>query len=160
MAISHRRLFSYTLRYDYGSAPNPYWGVCTLTICKPEIRRRAKRGDWVVGLGSKDSPIGDISDSVVYAMKVTDKKSLRDYDRFCRNNFRAKIPSWSSTVFKKRVGDCIYDYSRSNNPTQRKGIHDSKCRRTDLRGKYALLSTHFYYFGDHPVRLPSYLKGI
>ena len=30
----------------------------------------------------------------------------------------------------------------------------------DLSGKYALLSTHFYYFGDKPVELPEDLHGI
>ena len=42
-------LFSYVLRYDDGAAPNPFWGTCTLAICKPAIRRKANLGDWVVG---------------------------------------------------------------------------------------------------------------
>lgn len=46
------RLFSYCIPVDDGAAPNPFWGVCTLTICKSKIRRVAEIGDWVVGVGS------------------------------------------------------------------------------------------------------------
>jgi hypothetical protein len=41
------RLFSYTIPVDDGAAPNPFRGMCTLAICKPTIRRVAKKGDWV-----------------------------------------------------------------------------------------------------------------
>lgn len=34
---------------DYGFAPNPFFGVCTLATCKPRIRSVAQIGDWVVG---------------------------------------------------------------------------------------------------------------
>ena len=39
------RLFTYVLAHDNGAAPNPFGGVCTLVICKPQIRRSAKEGD-------------------------------------------------------------------------------------------------------------------
>ncbi|WP_442940102.1 hypothetical protein [Nostoc sp.] len=35
------RLFSYCLTCDSGAAPNPFWELCTLAICKPRIRRVA-----------------------------------------------------------------------------------------------------------------------
>ena len=47
------RLFSYTIPSDDGAAPNPFHGQCTLAICKPSIRRVAKKDDWIAGLGSK-----------------------------------------------------------------------------------------------------------
>ena len=49
------KLFSYVLRFDDGAAPNPFGGICTLTICKPAIRRSASVGDWIIGTGSKNS---------------------------------------------------------------------------------------------------------
>jgi Nucleotide modification associated domain 2 len=64
------RLFSYTIPIDDGSAPNPFRGMCSLAICKPGIRRVAKRDDWVAGLGSKNAPRGDLRDRLVYAMRV------------------------------------------------------------------------------------------
>ena len=41
------KLYSYCLPYDDGAAPNPFWGTCTLVICKPAIRRTARVGDWI-----------------------------------------------------------------------------------------------------------------
>jgi len=41
-------LYSYVVRYDSGFAPNPFGGYCTLATCKPEIRKTAQLGDWLV----------------------------------------------------------------------------------------------------------------
>lgn len=47
-----KTIYSYVLSTDDGAEPNPLWGICTLTICKLAIRRIAKNGDWVIGVGS------------------------------------------------------------------------------------------------------------
>jgi hypothetical protein len=154
------KLYSYVLRHDGGSAPNPFWGTCTLVICKPVIRRTATIGDWVVGLGSANSPIGDISRHVVYAMKVTDKLTMKEYDQFCQASLPRKIPNGASSDYRLQAGDCIYDYRVGNYPKIRPAVHNECHRRRDLGGKFALLSTHFYYFGDHPVPLPKELYPI
>lgn len=73
-------LFSHVVRKDFGSAPNPFWGVLTLVICKPQIRRSARVGDWSVGTGPKNSPIGDLRGRVSYAMQVTGKVPMHEYD--------------------------------------------------------------------------------
>jgi hypothetical protein len=153
-------LYSYTLRFDDGAAPNPYWGVCTLAICKPAIRRAAKKGDWVVGLGSKGSPDGDISGKVVYAMRVTAVLTLAQYDKYCRESLPRKIPAWTNSKFRRKVGDCIYDYRHGTKPILRPSVHTKENRQTDLRGKNVLLSRHFYYFGDQPIPLPRRLLPI
>lgn len=95
------KIYSYVLRFDDGAAPNPFWGFCTLTICKPAIRRKAEIGDWVIGTGSKNTKLKegnnvDFSDSIVYAMKITDKKTLREYDEFCKKHLINKIPKWKT----------------------------------------------------------------
>ena len=36
------RLYSYVFDHDYGFAPNPFHGVCTLATCKPSIREHAE----------------------------------------------------------------------------------------------------------------------
>jgi hypothetical protein len=100
-------LYSYCLRYDDGAAPNPFWGKCTLVIRKPAIRRKAKVGDWVVGLGGVASPIGNISGQVVYAMRVSQQRSKKDYDSFCQHPLHGKIPHWGSNKFEERIGDCV-----------------------------------------------------
>jgi hypothetical protein len=148
------------LKIDRGSAPNPYWGICTLVICKPAIRRTASVGDWVVGFGSKSSPIGDISGKIVYAMQVTDVVTMKDYDQQCQTKYRNKIPDLFNKDYRRKVGDCQYDFSISDDPTIRLGVHNEINRDRDLSGKNALLSEHFYYFGNKPVSLPDSLKPI
>lgn len=145
------RLFSYTVTHDYGSAPNPYWDVCTLTICKPVIRRVAQKGDWIVGLRGN---------SVVYAMRVTDRKTLAEYDRYCQSSLRKKLPDWRSRDCARRAGDCIYDFATASTPTLREGIHSAENMETDLSGVNALLSTDFYYFGNNALPLPKRLHPI
>jgi hypothetical protein len=117
------KLYSYCIPYDDGAAPNPYWEVCTLVICKPVIRRTARAGDSIVGTGSKKSPVGDAAD------------------------------------IRRRVGDCIYDFSVAP-PARRLSAHSSLNRDVDLGGLYALLSEDFYYFGKNAPHLPDTLAGI
>jgi hypothetical protein len=150
-------LYSYCLKADAGAAPNPYWGVCTLVICKPAIRRNAEKGDWIVGLGSAAD---DESHHVVYATKVTDKMTMEQYDTYCRTHLPGKLPEFRSKEYKKRVGDCVYNYSRSKTPKIRPSVHDERNRESDLGGRYALISEYFWYFGSEPIELPRTLTAI
>ena len=86
------RLFSYTIPIDDGAAPNPFGGLCTLTICKPAIRRVAIKDDWIAGLGSMHAPSGDLSGRLVYAMRVDEVMSLREYDRKAPLRWPFRIP--------------------------------------------------------------------
>ncbi|HOZ14035.1 MAG TPA: hypothetical protein PK784_04555 [Tenuifilaceae bacterium] len=158
-------IYSYVLRFDDGAAPNPFWGLCTLTICKPAIRRSADIGDWVVGTGSKNSKCNDgeyydLSDCVVFAMKISDKKTLQEYDSFCKTSLKKKIPNWKTTDWRHRMGDCIYDYSNGLNPKLRKSVHKEENRNRDLCGLNSLISNEFYYFGEDARPLPIDLKLI
>lgn len=153
------RLFSYCIPYDDGAAPNPYWGWCTLVICKPRIRRVAMEGDWIAGTGSQHSPIGDASGKLVHAMRVTKKMTMPEYDEYVRTHLPGKVPDWWSEDPSRRVGDAIYDFSTSP-PTLRPSVHDEGNQDRDLGGRCALLSDDFYYFGDHPVEIPRHLRPI
>jgi len=158
-------IYSYVLSHDNGSAPNPFWGLCTLTICKPVIRRKAQKNDWVIGTGSKNSLLkngkrSDFSNRLVYAMKISKVLSLPDYDEFCQKNLKKKTPQWSANDWRLRLGDCIYDFSQENKPGMRKGVHNELNRQKDLSGLNALLSNHFYYFGEQPVMIPPKLREI
>jgi len=113
----------------------------------------------VVGLGSKRSPCGDISSKVVYAMHVTQVLTMEGYDLHCRKHLRKKIPNWHDHDFRRRMGDCIYDYGQCP-PHLRESVHAEANRKTDLSGRSVLLSDHFFYFGDKPVELPDDLLGI
>ena len=152
-------LFSYTIPIDDGAAPNPFHGICTLAICKPMIRRIAKRGDWVVGLGSKSVRSGNLSKRLVYAMRISEVLSLQEYDALAPRRWPHRIPKVRSRDLSERLGDCIYDFSGPR-PRQRPGVHGPRNIDTDLSGLNALISNHFYYFGSRAIPLPRELYGI
>ena len=153
------RLFSYCIPVDDGAAPNPFFGACTLAICKPVIRRVANIGDWVVGVGSKNVSGIDYSGKIVYAMKVTQKMTLEEYDSYCLKLLPNKIPNINHEDYKRQVGDCIYRY-KEGEIIQLSGVHNEHNVDTDLNGKNVLLSKHFYYFGDKCIDIPDEFKSI
>jgi hypothetical protein len=138
------KLYTYCLRYDYGSAPNPYWGICTLVICKPVIRRTADIGDWVVGFCSASFENNKYPRHIVYAMKVTDKMTMKEYDEYCRKQHRKKIPDWGSGI----TADAWETASTTTPaavmiPFYELGSTQKKTSDRDLAGKYALISRIF-----------------
>lgn len=158
------KLFSYVIKFDTGAAPNPFWGLCTLTICKPIIRRTAKVGDWILGFGSTQVEIKgksnvSYSGKLVYAMKVKRVLTLQEYDEYCLLELPNKIPVWKTNDWRIRLGDCVYHFSGTN-VLQRKSVHQEKHISTDLGGINALLSDHFYYFGSKAIEIPSSLIGL
>lgn len=153
------RLFSYTVAVDDGAAPNPFNGMCTLAICKPSIRRVAKVGDWVAGLGSNRAPSGDLSGHLIYAMRVEEVLTLQQYDFQAANRWPHRIPNINSLALQERLGDCIYDYS-DGFPTLRPSVHGEGNIQTDLGGENVLISRDFYYFGNRALKLPNHLLDI
>jgi hypothetical protein len=153
------RLFTYTIPFDDGAAPNPFNGMCSLAICKPAIRRAAQPGDWVAGFGSKYAPSGDMSGRLVYAMRVQEVMTLEAYDRAAPSRWPHRIPDIESPALQDRLGDCIYDFS-TGTPVQRPGVHDAGNKATDLAGDNVLISRDFYYFGSRAIRLPDNLRAI
>ncbi len=154
---NRNKLSTYVVVNDSGAAPNPFGGVCTLAICKPDIRKNAQIGDWVIGTRSKRQ---DDSSNIylIYAMKVTKIMIFEDYDEYCRTNLPIKIPNIDSPNYEGKVGDCIYDFENVKLtdkiiPSVRVSVHCEDHRDNDLSGKNVLLSDHFYYFGDKPQTL-------
>lgn len=157
------RLFSYCIPVDDGAAPNPFWDTCTLAICKPTIRRVSEVGDWVAGVGSKNVNGVDYSEKLVYAMRIDEKLTFEEYNERCMNDadLRKKIPDINHSVYERRVGDCLYDFTVDPDGAMRLGVHDESNRETDMeKGKFVLLSNHFYYFGDNAIEIREHLLGI
>lgn len=151
-------LYSYCIIHDNGAAPNPFWGVCTLAICKPKIRKAVKVKDWVAGTGSSEY---GFENQLIYAMEVTRKMTFEEYDRFCKTELPEKIPIKGFTKdLRKKVGDCLYDYSSGKVEMRDWGVHTLVNMSKDLSGEFVLLSDHFYYFGSQPVPLPGHLLKI
>lgn len=81
------KYISYVIARDYGFAPNPFHGVCTLATCKPVIRNAAEVGDWVFGSGAVS--LGRRG-YLILAMRVTDKLTYDDY--FQSSQYQCKKP--------------------------------------------------------------------
>ena len=97
------KLFSYIVARDYGFAPNPFHGCCSLATCKPKIRDVAAVGDWIVGTGAKTKY--GLTGHLIYAMKVSE---VLDYDGYWNDpRFLSKRPVLNGSL-KVMYGDNIY----------------------------------------------------
>ena len=147
------RLFSYIVKHDSGFSPNPFWGFCTLACCKPTIRRTAKPGDWIVGLGSKSADY-----KIVYFMKVEEVLPFREYYRDPR--FKEKKPDYKIGDIVSIRGDNIYKPSTHGQFKQLESMHsngkkeDKAKKDRDLSGENVLVSENFVYFGRKTIELP------
>lgn len=149
------RLFSYIVARDYGFAPNPFFGFCTLATCKPQIRERAAVGDWIVGTGAKKRY--DLAGHLIYAMKVDE---ILDFNGYWGDpRFGCKRPALNGSL-KLMYGDNIYrrlgkrwiqaDSHHSldgGKPNQRNIERDTSTDRM-------LISRSFVYLGAAAVPIP------
>jgi len=150
------RLFTYTITHDTGLAPNPFFGICTLALCKPKIRSVATVNDWIAATGTEESGFGR---KLIYAMQVTSIMTFEEYDNFCNAHLRNKIPNMRTLSIIDKVGDCQIGYSASQ-IIYRDGIHNEVQLRRDLDGRNVLLSDKFIYFGADAKELPDDLLPI
>ena len=127
------KTYSYVVDHDFGYAPNPQGGICTLVQCK--FQGWSKRRNIVELAGEEDVIIGTGGQgkcstgngTIIYVMKVS-----------------LKIP------FSRYLDDGAY--------RNRVDRHDE-----GAGNKYALVSKEFIYFGERAVDinlLPSRYRGI
>jgi hypothetical protein len=157
-------IYSYVVVRDFGFAPNPFFGYCTLATCKPNIRKSAQIGDWVIGTGSaaKDS---EYKNRLVYAMYVKEKLSFNDYWNDTR--FLNKRPVMNGSRMQW-YGDNIYHIDSSTGKFIQENSHHSlkdglvnmNNYKRDLSGKFVLISDIYWYFGKEAIPIPDNLKGI
>ena len=69
-------LYIYVVARDFGFAPNPFHGYCTLATCKPGIRNSASIDDWIMGVGGSRL---NATGRCIYLMKVTEIINYNDY---------------------------------------------------------------------------------
>jgi hypothetical protein len=77
------KLFSYVVDHDYGFAPSPFGGFCTLAKCKYGSRKRnivemARKGDWIAGTGGADLRKSAGHGTLIYAMRVDEIVPLNE----------------------------------------------------------------------------------
>lgn len=124
------QIFSYVVDHDYGLAPNPENGLCSLARCKygtPEkanLVEKARVDDWVIGTVGKNNTKGSsniLAGGLLYAMKVTEKITLKEY---------------------------VARY-----PYRRDAQFQGGCDQENLGGRFALLSDIYFYFGNKAISL-------
>lgn len=153
-------LYSYIVTHDTGFAPNPFFGYCTLACCKPEIRRQATEGDWIIGLTPRAKGKGN---KIVYFMRVDEKMDFQGYWRDRR--FRRKMPRYDKDL-QVRCGDNIYEPLPNGEFRQLRSMHsngeaeDPERKAHDLGGRYVLVSETFAYFGSNALTLPPELSEL
>jgi len=141
---------------DYGFAPNPFFGVCTLATCKPRIRAAAQVGDWVVGTGSKTR---GRNKRIVYAMRVTAALTFVQY--WASPQFERKKPNLQGSK-KQSFGDNIYTRNPRTNEWCQANSHHSMTDgtanmlnvTTDTQADRVLISDDFVYWGGSGPSLP------
>ncbi len=155
------RLFSYVVARDYGFAPNPFFNVCTLATCKPEIRRLAAVGDWVVGTGTAER---GRTGYLVYAMKVGETKTLEQY--FDDPRFQLKKPNLRGSK-KQAFGDNIYSKAPSGEWLQLDSHHtfpdgspNPANIKNDTRTNRMLVGTEYVYCGGEGPPIAAKFRGL
>lgn len=151
------RLHSYVVEHDMGFAPNPFHGVCTLAACKPKVRKYAKLGEYVIGIGTKKRGL-DVR--LVYLMKISE---ITNFDEYWKDRrFVRKRPVVNGS-WVQQYGDNIYHRdSRSKQWIQEHSFHSKKGGITDpdnLRvdthtTDRVLIGDWFIYWGGDAPAIP------
>ena len=150
------KLYSYVVARDFGFAPNPFYGFCTLATCKPQIRKNAQVGDWIIGTGSKSK---EREGHLVYAMRVSEVMTFNEYWQDCR--FQEKRPDMYASI-SKAFGDNIYFKDKTGQWIQQDSHHsyangnpnpDNICH--DTKVDRVLISMKYVYWGGSGPQIPA-----
>lgn len=159
-------LFIYVIARDFGFAPNPFHGICTLATCKPNIRNSANIGDWIMGVGGNE--LAQVKDKCIFLMKVTEKISFQDYWDDAQYTLKKSIRNGSDV---RMLGDNIYHKCENSEWIQEDSHHSNADGsinytnlKTDTRSDRVLISRNFLYFGSQAQEVDlnsiNYKRGI
>lgn len=153
------KLYSYVVARDFGFAPNPFFGFCTLATCKPIIRKHASVGDWVVGTGAKVAY--GYSGRLIYAMQVTE---VLDFDKYWNDpRFIQKRPNLTGSL-QVLYGDNIYhrDGKRwiqaDSHHSSEKGRLNKENLEWDTSVDRLLIASKFVYWGRSAPTIPKMFR--
>jgi hypothetical protein len=149
-------LYTYAITRDFGFAPNPFHGFCTLATCKPRIRKAAKVGDWVMGVGG--STLGTVKGRCIFLMKISEKIGFQNY--WDDDRFSLKKPSRNGSLVKM-VGDNIYHKNNEGGWIQEDSHHSNpdgspnpeNVERDTGSNDRVLISNSFCYFGSQAIEV-------
>ncbi|WP_448091561.1 Nmad2 family putative nucleotide modification protein [Pseudomonas lini] len=151
-------IFSYVVARDFGFAPNPFGGYCTLATCKPPIRESAEVGDIIVG--TRASPRAN---EIVYFMEVSEISNFQQYWEDPR--FHIKRPNMHGSK-KQAFGDNIYHFvddtliQEDSHHTFNDGSPCHENIETDLKSRNVLIAKRYAYWGQSSLTIPLELSDI
>jgi len=156
--VINMKYFTYKIEHDYGLAPNPFFGYCTLAVCKSQIRmnKNVELGSWIFGSGSVK--LNQLN-KLIYAMRVDEILPLNDYWHDPR--FECKKPVIRNGSIMQFYGDNFYHQDDKGNWIQENSAHsnyddsvnESHLTR-DVGGYNVMISKNFYYFGRNAISIP------
>lgn len=155
------RLYSYVVARDFGFAPNPFEGFCTLATCKPQIRKMATVDDLVIGTGSAERKRAGY---LVYIMRVTEVSTFDSYWHDIR--FVGKKPNMRGSK-KQAFGDNIYHRADASEVWIQENSHHSYPNGSpnpanvanDTKSSAVLISSDFTYFGREGPEIPEIFRS-
>ncbi|MFL6238998.1 MAG: hypothetical protein ACJ735_05835 [Actinomycetes bacterium] len=153
-------VYSYVIKRDYGFAPNPFHGSCTLATCKRIIRRVAQIDDWVIGTGSA---YYHRSGQLICAMRITDCMPYDDY--WANPRFALKRPDLTGSRMRA-FGDNIYHHDEDGVWVQEDSHHSLPGGQVNLlnlnddtQTDRVLISDDFWFFGAEAPLIPEHFRG-
>ena len=152
----------YVVQHDKGFAPNPFWGVCTLACCKPQIRKYAKKGDVIIGFGSKE--VG-LKGKVIYWMRV--EKSILFDEYWSDPQYAVKRPELEGSLMAC-YGDNIYHRDKDSGEwIQERSFHKDganlgcgNLERDTGTTHQVLISRDYAYWGGSGPEFPDNLSHL
>lgn len=139
-----------------GFAPHPYGGICSLANCKPQIRRVAKLGDFIIGTGSAQDKLAG---RVVYWMHIDQIITFDEYWNDAR--FTRRRPTLNGSRMQ-HYGDNIYHTGDDGVVRQLDSFHSEPNGVTSVANlerdtgttNRVLLGRSFAYFGREAPQIP------
>ncbi len=149
----------YVITRDYGFAPNPFHGCCTLATCKQRIRENVRIGDFIVGIGSKTTKYAK---KMIFYMQVEEKIKYDEY--WQKDEFEIKKAIIQGSK-KMQYGDNIYHkvegvwmQENSHHSLDDGSINPLNLNR-DTKSEFVVLSReNWSYYGSNAIKLPSELE--
>jgi hypothetical protein len=154
------KLYSYVVARDFGFAPNPFFGFCTLATCKPKIREHASVGDWIVGTGAKVAY--GYQGRLIYAMQVSE---ILDFESYWNDQrFLQKRPNQTGSL-AVLYGDNIYHrvgkrwVQADSHHSLDKGRPNEANLKWDTGVDRVLVASKFVYWGRSAPTVPKRFRS-
>lgn len=155
------RLYSYVIDHDYGFAPNPLYGVCTLATCKPAIRQRAAVGDYVVGTGcARRGRQGYLVYFMVVERIMTYDEYWRDAAFECKKPFLqgSKMRAFGDNIYHRDPQTEIWRQANSFHSLRDGGANPLNVEH-DTHSEKVLMGTDFAYWGGSGPKIPDCFRS-